>query len=155
MISDRDVNVIKSISPKATTKKELKMLPLNIGLYMPFVIVIITVTAYFSLLIKLKPSKDTKLLAYLSQTKRKLRKKKKPPKDLSVLPSPEPDFEEKPSSSPSEQKECPHYVGYLTSLPKGSPFPEECFGCRNVIKCLRVEPTKVIESFYMGSSAER
>lgn len=131
------------------------MLPLNIGLYMPFVIVIITVAAYFSLLITLKPSKDTKLLAYLSQTtKRKSKKKKKPAKDVSVPTSSEPDFEEKTSPRPSEKKECPHYVGYLTSLPKGIPFPEECFGCRNVIQCLRVEPTRVIESFYMGSSSE-
>ena len=135
--------------------KELKMLPLNNGLYAPFVIVIITVTVYFSLLITLKPSKDTKLLAYVSQTtNRKSRKKKKPLKDLSELKPSEPELKEKPSPPPSEKKACPHYVGYLTSLPKGTPFPEECFGCRNVIQCLRVEPTRVIESFYMGASTE-
>jgi len=156
LISDPDDNVIKPISPNTTTK-ELKMLPLNNGLYAPFVIVIITVTAYFSLLITLKPSKDTKLSAYVSQnTKRKSRKRKekKPLKDLSELKPSEPDSEEKPSPPPSEKKKCPHYVGYLTSLPKGTPFPEECFGCRNVIQCLRVEPTRVIESFYMGASTE-
>jgi hypothetical protein len=51
----------------------------------------------------------------------------------------------------TEGKECPHYVGYLTSLEKGSSFPDECFGCRKVIKCLRIEPTRVIESFYIDS----
>lgn len=44
---------------------------------------------------------------------------------------------------------CPHYIGYLTHLPRGSPFPDECFGCRQVVRCMRIEPAQVVESFYL------
>ncbi len=58
------------------------------------------------------------------------------------------------SDSPTQPKEkaCPHYEGYLTTLPKGSSFPEECFGCRTVIRCMRIEPAEVIESFYVAAA---
>jgi hypothetical protein len=37
-----------------------------------------------------------------------------------------------------EKKEvkCPHSFGYLSTLPKGSPLPEECFLCPKVVDCL-------------------
>lgn len=32
---------------------------------------------------------------------------------------------------------CPHKYGYLNSLPKNTPIPDECFGCPQIVECLR------------------
>lgn len=32
---------------------------------------------------------------------------------------------------------CSHKFGYLSSLPKNTPLPDECFGCPQIIECLR------------------
>jgi type IV secretory pathway VirB10-like protein len=32
---------------------------------------------------------------------------------------------------------CPHKFGYLNSLPKNTPIPDECFGCPQIVECLR------------------
>ena len=122
------------------------MLPYDVAFYVPFAVITLTLTLYFTLLMKLKPSTEIKLSTYmrritLKESSRKPRKALKPQKP--AMPT------ELPTENKNEEKECPHYVGYLTTLPKGSPFPDECFGCRKVIQCLRIEPTKVIESFYM------
>jgi len=31
---------------------------------------------------------------------------------------------------------CAHNFGYLRSLPKNTPVPDECFGCPKVMRCL-------------------
>ncbi len=31
---------------------------------------------------------------------------------------------------------CVHSMGYLQSVPKNSPIPDECFGCAKVMSCL-------------------
>ena len=31
---------------------------------------------------------------------------------------------------------CLHHFGYLKSLPKNTPVPDECFGCPQVMECL-------------------
>ena len=37
---------------------------------------------------------------------------------------------------------CPHKYGYLNSLPKNTPIPNECFGCPQIVECLRNLKTK-------------
>ncbi|MDH5782969.1 MAG: hypothetical protein OEZ35_04820 [Candidatus Bathyarchaeota archaeon] len=32
---------------------------------------------------------------------------------------------------------CPHKFAYLNSLPKNTPIPDECFGCPQIVECLR------------------
>lgn len=124
------------------------MLPFDIALMLPLAAIIALVTFYFTLLQRLEPSGEAKLTTFLDPEaeKRSAKKKKKVSEQVDVA--------EQPTARESETKVCPHYVGYLTTLPKGSPFPDECFGCRNVIQCLRIEPTGVIESFYIGQEAE-
>lgn len=34
---------------------------------------------------------------------------------------------------------CPHYFGYLGSLPKSRPIPSECMGCPDVFRCLGLQ----------------
>jgi len=125
-----------------------------------FVVVTAVLTIYFRLLINLNPSSEAKLTTYM--VKAVERKTRKPPKKTrSVTPVETIPEKETGNTLPKEEasdnfpkgesgeRECPHYIGYLTTLPKRSRFPDECFGCRNVIQCLRIEPTKVIESFYV------
>ena len=47
---------------------------------------------------------------------------------------------EKEPAKPSESEEeappgCPHYVGYLSKRPRGTPIPEECLTCPKMIEC--------------------
>ena len=134
-----------------TRQSELtKMSPLDITILFPFIVVTVSLTLYFSVLLRLRPSKETRLTSYI----RKASEKQSYQMDLqdSKRGSEEKEFLHARDSSPQremEEKECPHYVGYLTTLRKGSSFPDECFGCRRVIQCIRIETTKVIESFYM------
>lgn len=39
----------------------------------------------------------------------------------------------KPSPSP---RNCPHFFGYVRSLPKNTPIPDECLGCPWIVQCL-------------------
>ncbi len=34
------------------------------------------------------------------------------------------------------RKDCLHHYGYLHSLPKNAPIPDECFGCPKIVDCL-------------------
>ena len=115
-----------------------------------FTIVTLSLILYFNLLLKLEPSADAKITTFLK--KQTTRKTKTPPIPLQSVESVE-DIQPQKRQDAAD-RECPHYVGYLTTLPKGSRFPDECFGCRNVIQCLRIEPTKVIESFYVTAGEE-
>jgi hypothetical protein len=115
-----------------------------------FTIVTLSLILYFNLLLKLEPSADAKITTFLK--KQTTRKTKTPPIPLQSVESVEDTQPQKRQDA--ADRECPHYVGYLTTLPKGSRFPDECFGCRNVIQCLRIEPTKVIESFYVTAGEE-
>ncbi len=138
------------------------MVPVDPVFLMLFVVVTAVLTIYFKLLINLNPSSEPKLTRYM--TKAVERKSRKPPKTTrSVTPVETLPEKETSGTLPNEEtsdifpkgesgeRECPHYIGYLTTLPKRSRFPDECFGCRNVIQCLRIEPTKVIESFYISA----
>lgn len=48
-----------------------------------------------------------------------------PSKSKTTVPNPQ-------TTSPG----CLHSFGYLRSLPKNTPVPDECFGCPNVMRCL-------------------
>lgn len=122
-----------------------KMLSFDSLSYLLFATIILVFTLYFSLLLRFKPIMEPKLSKYIEEKAkgwhRPTKKERKAAKQTKPL--------QLPKTSDTDEKECPHYVGYLTTLEKGSPFPDECFGCRKVIKCLRIEPTRVIESFYI------
>lgn len=32
---------------------------------------------------------------------------------------------------------CPHEFGHLRKLPRNSPIPDECFGCSQILECLK------------------
>jgi hypothetical protein len=36
----------------------------------------------------------------------------------------------------ADSEECVHHFGYLKDLPKNTPVPEECFGCKKILRCL-------------------
>jgi hypothetical protein len=36
---------------------------------------------------------------------------------------------------PEEEAICKHEFGYLKTLPKNTPIPKECLGCRKIIEC--------------------
>ncbi|UCD96867.1 MAG: hypothetical protein JSV35_02085 [Candidatus Bathyarchaeota archaeon] len=48
---------------------------------------------------------------------------------------------------------CPKYLGYLGTLPKGSPYPDQCLGCRKVVSCIGLKRGEAIESIYLESEA--
>jgi hypothetical protein len=37
---------------------------------------------------------------------------------------------------------CPHKFGYLKSLRKNAPIPDECFGCPQILECLMTRKNK-------------
>ena len=39
-------------------------------------------------------------------------------------------------------KDCSHYLGYLVSLPKNRPIPNECMGCSEIFECLENKKSK-------------
>jgi hypothetical protein len=116
-----------------------------------FTIVTLALILYFNLLLKLEPSADAKITTFMK--KEATKKAKTTSKPLQSVKSAEGTHPQRKQEA--GDRECPHYVGYLTTLPKASRFPDECFGCRSVIQCLRIEPTKVIESFYVTASEEQ
>jgi hypothetical protein len=114
--------------------------------FLMFALVTAALTLYFILLMRFKPSTEAKLYTFMQQ--RPIKKKRKlPTAKTSTSPK-----SEETTVQEIREKECPHYLGYLTTLPKGTSFPEECFGCRQVIRCMRIEPTETIESFYLGAA---
>lgn len=42
----------------------------------------------------------------------------------------------------SDFKGCSYKFGYLRSLPKNTPIPDECFGCPKIIQCLMPSKNK-------------
>lgn len=45
---------------------------------------------------------------------------------------------------PARPQDCPHYFGYLKSVPQNSAMPEECYCCPKIMECftLRVLPER-------------
>jgi len=46
-----------------------------------------------------------------------------------------PNLPEEKKTSSSSQK-CPHFFGYVRTLPKNDPIPDECLGCLWIVQCL-------------------
>jgi len=42
----------------------------------------------------------------------------------------------KAETNNSSKRDCLHQFGYLRTLPKNAPIPDECFGCPRVVECL-------------------
>jgi len=43
--------------------------------------------------------------------------------------------EESYEKKPAEEANCKHELGYLKTLPKNTPIPNECLSCRKIIEC--------------------
>jgi len=125
------------------------MFPPDLILFVPFAVITLTLVLYFTLVMRLKPSTETKLQTYMEKEIKKTRSNKKRTTPQPTRPV---EHTESPAENKTVEKQCPHYLGYLATLPKGTPFPEECFGCRQVIQCLRIVPTKAIDSFYLTAT---
>jgi len=125
----------------------IEVIIMQVNIFLLFALVTASITFYFMLLMRLKPSTEAKLSTFIE--KENVKKKQKTLDSIESVTTQKPD---ESLGNETKEKECPHYVGYLTTLPKGSSFPEECFGCRKVIRCMRIEPAGVIESFYVGAA---
>jgi len=53
-----------------------------------------------------------------------------------VLPKPEKIVPPKAATSSPSRRDCLHQFGYLRTLPKNAPIPDECLGCQRVVECL-------------------
>lgn len=126
------------------------MLPFDVVFYLLSVMIALAVTSYFTLLLRFDPSNleliEAKPKVYTEKTEEKNAHTTAETNRIVSQPT---KTVEPPEETETEEKECAHYVGYLTTLPKGGFFPDECFGCRKVIQCLKIQPAKVIESFYV------
>lgn len=52
------------------------------------------------------------------------------------VPQPEKTVVPAKIESTSSRRDCLHQFGYLRTLPKNAPIPDECFGCTKIVECL-------------------
>jgi len=52
------------------------------------------------------------------------------------IPKPEKTVMPVKTQSASSKGDCLHQFGYLRTLPKNAPIPDECFGCPKIVECL-------------------
>jgi len=52
------------------------------------------------------------------------------------IPKPEKTVPPTKPESASSKRDCLHHFGYLRTLPKNAPIPDECFGCQKIVECL-------------------
>jgi len=52
------------------------------------------------------------------------------------IPKPEKTVPPIKPESTSSKRDCLHHFGYLRTLPKNAPIPDECFGCQKIVECL-------------------
>jgi len=52
------------------------------------------------------------------------------------VPQPEKIVAPPKTESASSRRDCLHQFGYLRTLPKNAPIPDECFGCTKIVECL-------------------
>jgi len=52
------------------------------------------------------------------------------------IPKPEKNVAPARTESVSSKRDCLHQFGYLRTLPKNAPIPDECFGCPKIVECL-------------------
>ena len=69
-------------------------------------------------------------------------------KPLFRLPQIRKEAQQKPSKSPKgsgeegsleSQRKCSHFFGYVKTLPKNTPIPDECLWCPSIVDCLSHE----------------
>jgi len=52
------------------------------------------------------------------------------------IPKPEKTVTPAKTDTASSKRDCLHYFGYLRTVPKNAPIPDECFGCPKIVECL-------------------
>ena len=124
-------------------------LSLNIILIVASIIIIIS---YAILIIKLKPSIKLKRPKSPEKAQTKVESKKKvqtkthaETAETEEIQMTKKDVEAKKSFLLFGERNfegCPHKFGYLASLPKNTPIPDECFGCPQIVECLGTLRTK-------------
>jgi hypothetical protein len=70
---------------------------------------------------------------------------REPPKQNKTAPPPA-----KAELAPT-RKDCIHFYGYLHSLPKNTPIPDECFGCVKIVDCL-INPNPTVSRLSSNSN---
>jgi type IV secretory pathway VirB10-like protein len=58
-----------------------------------------------------------------------------PIRDKKAISKPEKTVAPEIENTSSSKKDCPHRFGYLRTLPKKAPIPDECFGCSKLVQC--------------------
>jgi len=58
------------------------------------------------------------------------------------MPEPERTVASAAETNSSSTRGCLHRFGYLRTLPKNKPIPDECLGCSRVVECLRNAKTR-------------
>lgn len=53
-----------------------------------------------------------------------------------AMPKPQKTVASRVATSSSSRGDCLHQFGYLRTLPKNTPIPDECLGCQRVVECL-------------------
>jgi hypothetical protein len=81
------------------------------------------------------PRKSRSQEAETHETREKSNKAFKSKKSKTITSEPQTGFQN-----------CLHHFGYLKSLPKNTPVPDECFGCPKVMECLfpNEQPKKLL-----------
>jgi len=73
---------------------------------------------------------------------------KQAPRPLFHFPPTQKDTPQKPPESPKKteakssienQRKCSHFFGYVKTLPKNTPIPDECLWCPSIVDCLSHE----------------
>ena len=59
-----------------------------------------------------------------------------PSSESREIPKPEKTVASTKTESASSKRDCFHQFGYLRTLPKNAPIPDECFGCPKIVECL-------------------
>jgi len=59
-----------------------------------------------------------------------------PSSESREIPKPEKTMAPVKTESASSKRDCFHQFGYLRTLPKNAPIPDECFGCPKIVECL-------------------
>jgi len=80
---------------------------------------------------------------------------KQSPKSLFHFPQTQKDTQQKPPESPKKteakgsvesQRKCSHFFGYVKTLPKNTPIPDECLWCPSIVDCLSHKQEASVEA---------
>ncbi len=69
--------------------------------------------------------------------------------DVETSPSILESLDNKPAKKETEEMKCRHQLGYLQTLPRRSPIPEECLACHQIIDC-KFSGAKTIDAHHEG-----